>query len=441
MYTYLSHCNLRMQQFEDVLISEEIAQVKYYQATQPRQQKIPPLILGSTRTFIEPKLQQLPPPPPPGYPGGTPGYAHLGNSSGGYASSQTPLGFDTISIRSAPTLTRSISGSQVCASNSPTNLRPKSNRKWPRGHHLHNHNRLSSSASTSSLSSQASTISTRPRSYVPFEGWVETLPPPPGWAARDILHSLSYAPTHDSFCEATRNLGDAENHPPGYPPSDIRLSDRILSATGNNVMPCIPQSPKLKTKSSSFASLMCHQGIPQDEETTSIEVVANTTSSSLLPVLYVHTQEEPVYAPTHPLNHPENEAIFNKHPPVIYPPPDLVPTSTTFRRPQSPQVLYHHQVQTGTGNNLHSPPNLMRHSNTSIGSPSSATSSSGFETARSSSSSMSSIMLDNNHGATSGGYPGTSGYAQMPMGTSHGNNPNGLECIKEASPMTTSSRF
>ena len=206
-------------------------------------------------------------------------------------------------------------------------------------------------------------------------------------------------------------------------------------------MPCIPQSPKLKTKSSSFASLMCHQGIPQDEETTSIEVVANTTSSSLLPVLYVHTQEEPVYAPTHPLNHPENEAIFNKHPPVIYPPPDLVPTSTTFRRPQSPQVLYHHQVQTGTGNNLHSPPNLMRHSNTSIGSPSSATSSSGFETARSSSSSMSSIMLDNNHGGTSGGYQGTSGYAQMPMGTSHGNNPNGLECIKEASPMTTSSRF
>ena len=427
MYTYLSHCNLRMQQFEDVLISEEIAQVKYYQATQPRQ----PLILGSTRTFIEPKLQQ---PPPPGYPGCTPGYAP------GYAS-QTPLGFDTISIRSAPTLTRSISGSQVGASNSPTNLRPKSNRKWPRGHHLHNHNRLSSSASTSSLSSQASTISTRPRSYVPFEGWVETVPPPPGWAARDILHSLSYAPTHDSFCEATRNLGDAENHPPGYPPPDIRLSDRILSGTGNNVMPCIPQSPKLKTKSSSFASLMCHQGIPQDEETTSIEISTNT--SSLLPVLYVHTQEEPVYAPTHPLNHPENEAIFNKHPPVIYPPPDLVPTSTTFRRPQSPQVLYHHQVlaSSGTGNNLHSPPNLMRHSNTSIGSPSSATSSSGFETARSSSSSMSSIMLDNSHGGTSGGYPGTSGYAQLPMGTSHGNNPNGLECIKEASPMTTSSRF
>ena len=29
-----------MQQFEDVLISEEIAQVKYYQATQPRHLKV-----------------------------------------------------------------------------------------------------------------------------------------------------------------------------------------------------------------------------------------------------------------------------------------------------------------------------------------------------------------------------------------------------------------
>ena len=399
-----------MQQFEDVLISEEIAQVKYYQATQPQQQQLQrPLILGSTRTFIEPKLQ--PQQPPPGYHPGTPGYAQQ---------QQAPLAFDTISIRSAPTLTRSISGSQVCAS--PTILRPRSNRKWPRGHH--NHNRLSSSASTSSLSSQASTISTRPRSYVPFEGWVETLPPPPGWAARDILHSLSYAPTHDSFSEATRNL-DAE-HSPKYRPG-----------TPNGVLPRIPQSPKLKTKSSSFASLMCHQGIPQDETTSEVMMHpgGSSNTTSLMPVLYVHTQDEPVYAPTHPLNHPENEVIFNKHPPVIYPPPDLVPTST-FRRPQSPQALVHHHHHQQT---LHSPPNLMRHSSTSIGSPSSATSSSGFETARSSSSSMSSIMFDNNHGII--GYPGTSGHAQVPMAGNHGNHPNGLECIKEASPMTTSSRF
>ena len=179
-------------------------------------------------------------------------------------------------------------------------------------------------------------------------------------------------------------------------------------------LPCIPASPKLRAKSSSFASLMCHH-VP-DESTHALPAASN--SRNIMPVLYVHTENEPVYAPTHPLNHPENEAIFNKHPPVIYPPPDLVPASNF--RPRSPINL----IQ-----NSNPPmPNLMRHSSTSIGSPGlSSASSSGFETARSSSSSMSSIMFENQNYSPSG-----NGLINSQV----------LEIIKEASPptMTNSSR-
>ena len=83
---------------------------------------------------------------------------------------------DNISIKSAPTLTRSTSGSHVCAS--PPTARPRA-KKWPRGHA---HYRLSSSASTSSLSSTTSTIS-RPKSYVPFEESFDThIASVHGWA-------------------------------------------------------------------------------------------------------------------------------------------------------------------------------------------------------------------------------------------------------------------
>ena len=376
---------LRMQQFEDNLIAEEFAQAKYYERKHP--------ILGSSRPFIEPKLQPQPHTP----------------TSRGEASRLALDNLSVGSVRSAPTLTRSASGISVsgghgCAS--PPTTRPTKLRKWPRGHH---HYRLSSSASTSSLSSNASSLP-RPKSYVPFEGWVETPPPPPGWAARDILHSLSYAPTHDSFSEATQQLNS------DFEEDEItsERSSRVILKNGN-ILPCIPQSPKLKTKSSSFASLMCHQVPDETTSAMTFNFSASIHQNIIMPVLYVHTENEPIYAPTHPLNHPENEAIFNKHPPVIYPPPDLVPASTF--RPRSPALT----VQT-----LNSPPILTRHSSTSIGSPGlSSASSSGFETARSSSSSMSSIMFESHIGGL----------------TTSSNNPNVLECIKEASPMTTSSRF
>ena len=146
-----------------------------------------PNVSSSSRPFIEPRLQ--PSPQPLHYP------PNCSPVPPNYSPAPPPMqrfAPDNISIKSAPTLTRSTSGSHVCAS--PPTARPRA-KKWPRGHA---HYRLSSSASTSSLSSTTSTIS-RPKSYVPFEGWVETPATPPGWAARDILHSLSYAPTHDSF--------------------------------------------------------------------------------------------------------------------------------------------------------------------------------------------------------------------------------------------------
>jgi hypothetical protein len=69
---------------------------------------------------------------------------------------------------------------------------------------------------------------------------------------------------------------------------------------------------------------MCHQ--PQGEVTTPIRPNSfqNASPTNVMPVLYVHSELEPVYAPTNPLNHPENSALRMSHPPVIYPPPDLV---------------------------------------------------------------------------------------------------------------------
>ena len=251
-------------------------------------------------------------------------------------------------------MTRSTSGGHI---SSPPIMRQK--RKIASKNY-----KLSNSASTNSMHTLP-----RPKSYVPFQGCVETPPPPPGRGMHEILHAMSYAPTTESFSYETRNL-----------------------------LPKIPQSPKLVKKSRSFASLMCHY-VP-DEQT-------NYLINHLNPVLYVKNQNEPVYAPTNPLNHPENLAVCNAHPPVIYPPPDLVPASTF--RPKSPVKILPNSPQPALQRSL------------------SSASSSGFETARSSSasSSMSSMFEASNSG-------GLQGF--------HGQN-NVLESIRETSPMVCSSRF
>ena len=286
-------------QFQEALIAEETAQAKYYQAIHD--------LKNSSKPFIQPKL----------------------------TSSRSSL--DNVSIKSAPTLTRSASDIHP----TPPMLRQK---RRPKNY------KLSNSASTNSIHHTLP----RPKSYVPFQGCVETPPPPPGRGMHEILHALSYAPTHESFsadCQQQQQLTIP-------PPPQLKIP---------------PREPKIVhvKKSRSFASLMCH----------------NAQTEAIDPVLYV-PENEPVYAPTNPLNHPENSPVFNVHPPVIYPPPDLVPSST-FKPKNS------------------SASSPIRRSNSSLGS-SSATSS-----AETSSSSMSSI-IQNHHV---------------------------LESIRETSPMIASSRF
>ena len=402
-----------MQQFDSELLAEESAQTKYYE------------MKAAARPFIEPKLVSQQPPQP-----------HQPQPQ----KMLMMASHDNISIHSAPTLTRSTSGGHMA---SPPAVRLR-DRKWNKagggGH------RLANSASTNSLSrksltnSQSSLTAPRPKSYVPFQGCVETPSPLPGRAARDILHALSYAPTHESFSIETqqKQLSISEN-----------LNHQRHKIKGG-------PNPLLKSKSSSFASLMCHQIVPDELNCTAPPILINPlqTAISKNPVMYVHTELEPIYAPTNPLNHPENRAVFNGHPPVIYPPPDLVtpapasglapdlssptpaPASKSSMQMQSSSMSstsFCNKSPPGlvlmTGNAGHGSPgsyNVIRRSNASLGSPGlSSASSSGFETARSSSSSsMSSIMFEN--------------HASLAVQNAGQNNAV-LESIRETSPMTSSS--
>ena len=405
------------QQFDADLFAEESAQTKYYE------------MKASARPFIEPKL--------------VPQQKKL----------MQMASHDNISIHSAPTLTRSTSGGhQIMTTSSPPAVRL---RKWAKGH-----NRLANSASTNSLTrkslptsgSQTSLMTPRPKSYVPFQGCVETPSPLPGRAARDILHALSYAPTHESFSAQTQqSCAHAETQQHSQPKI---ISDNHRSKHGR-------AGPLMKSKSSSFASLMCHQGVPDDKIYTAPPLFMNPleTPISQSPVMYVQTELEPIYAPTNPMNHPENRAVFNAHPPVIYPPPDLVHSagveggstpvkqvSSPYSNSKSPGLML---VMTGSPGYTGSPgltrspgiyqtgygsANVVRRSNASLGSPglSSASGSSGFETARSSSSSsVSSIMFDMSHVNVTGDNrlqnPGGAGGANI------------LESIRETSPMTSTS--
>ena len=401
------------QQFDADLFAEESAQTKYYE------------MKASARPFIEPKLvpqQKL----------------------------MQMASHDNISIHSAPTLTRSTSGGHhVMTASPPPAVRL---RKWTKGH-----NRLANSASTNSLTrkslptsgSQTSLMTPRPKSYVPFQGCVETPSPLPGRAARDILHALSYAPTHESFSAQTQqSCAHAETQQHHQPKI---ISDNHRGKHGSSRA---SNYPLLKSKSSSFASLMCHQGVPDDKIFTAPPLFMNPleTAMSQSPVMYVQTELEPIYAPTNPMNHPENRAVFNAHPPVIYPPPDLVPSPGTgvggtpvkqVSSPYSSKSPGLMLVMTGSPGLTRSPgiyagygsANVVRRSNASLGSPglSSASGSSGFETARSSSSSsVSSIMFDMSHVNMAGGGPGL----QNPGG---GGGANILESIRETSPMTSTS--
>ncbi len=192
----------------------------------------------------------------------------------------------------------------------------------------------------------------RPQSlYVPFQGCVEPPPAPPGRAARDILHALSYAPTSHSSQGSLSSCCSS---------SWASSSAGSVSPKFSSVLPCIPQSPprKLRSKSSSLATLISVSptsssaggvggGRPLMELPLSYstqELVRFNTSSPLSPgsgstpteerlkALRGETaaaavqapaakEEEPVYSPTNPLNNSENHAISMVHPPIIHPPP------------------------------------------------------------------------------------------------------------------------
>ena len=103
-----------------------------------------------------------------------------------------------------------------------------------------------SSSNPSLLGSQQSLVPQtpppiRPASlYVPFVGCVDAPRPPPGQAAREVLNALSFAPTQDSYASD---------------PTSPALSPK-LRHTRSKKLTVVPQSPKLRSKSSSLVSLM-----------------------------------------------------------------------------------------------------------------------------------------------------------------------------------------
>lgn len=202
------------------------------------------------------------------------------------------------------------------------------------------------SSNPSLLGSQPSLIPpsptpTRPLSlYVPFVGCVDTPRPPPGQAAREILNAMSYAPTQDSYSPGPRS-----------PPVSPRPRSR-----NNKPLPLIPQSPRLKSKSTSLASLLgsssprpsYHQYdlAPLSRSSSSLQnrtgsPVPAYTSSPIPPL-------SPLLSPSNPINHSENSALKLTHPPVIHPPPDLVQMTSRDSIQSSPGMFHNssHDVQT-----------------------------------------------------------------------------------------------
>lgn len=217
----------------------------------------------------------------------------------------------------------------------------------------------------------------RPKSlYIPFQGCVETPPPPPGRAARDILNALSYAPTHERYSSSQEEVFKSSQ---GSLSSSRSSGASWASSAGSmspkfsNVLPCIPQSPpRLRSKSSSMATLMaaassssagggatptsplpggsCHHGQLHARRITADNIILPLSYSTQELLLHVGSNSppkpsspvtdfrtrmisqpslaEPVYSPTNPLNHSENLALHVMHPPVIQPPPDIVHNSS-----------------------------------------------------------------------------------------------------------------
>ena len=172
--------------------------------------------------------------------------------------------------------------------------------------------RFSLTSSQPSLVPQSPPVP-RPKSlYVPFVGCVDAPRAHPGQAARDILHAMSYAPTHDSF-----------------------------TSTDDNQCPVIPprsklyKSPKLRSKSSSLVSLISCSASPGVTRKQGVSGPPLSNSTCSLLQFPAHA-----YSPSHPTNNCENSCLKVTHPPVLHPPPDLVQMTSpvSIKTPYSPQI-------------------------------------------------------------------------------------------------------
>ena len=160
--------------------------------------------------------------------------------------------------------------------------------------------RHSLTSSQPSLTPQSPPVP-RPKSlYVPFVGCVDAPRVPPGQAARDILHAMSYAPTHESFSS------DETHH--------ITPISKLF------------KSPRLKSKSSSLVSLIG----PVSPRMT--RASGSTCSLVQLPI-------SSSFSPNHPSNNCENSCLLMSHPPVIHPPPDLVQMTASSLPSQSARLM------------------------------------------------------------------------------------------------------
>lgn len=236
---------------------------------------------------------------------------------------------------------------------------------------------MSNSRPTSSIfPSQLSLLSTprtpplsvsprpRPRSlYVPFQGCIESPPLPPGKAARDILNAMSFAPTHESYSmdelkSSQCSLASSKSSGASWASSPGSLSPRY-----SNVLPCIPQSPKIRSKSSSQVTLTGGFLSPSSRKSSIPEGIyalpihygvqevmpmaeSPPKAKSFLPE-EPRTPTEPVYSPTNPFNHSENSALHIKHPPIIQPPPDLIQMLT---RSRPNQIYTNNNINTNNNN-------------------------------------------------------------------------------------------
>lgn len=188
------------------------------------------------------------------------------------------------------------------------------------------------SGSHPSLVPQSPPVS-RPHSlYVPFVGCVDAPRVPPGQAARDILHALSFAPTHESFS----SIEDFNSQPPLSPCSRMRSYRGLLSLSSN--------SPRLRSKSSSLASLV---GPVSPKLSKRMDSYCSPLSNSAHALVQRHSS--PTYSPSHPHNNCENSCLKVSHPPVIHPPPDLVQMATSTPGPLSRMSSSSYSSSSGSG--------------------------------------------------------------------------------------------